>query len=241
MTQSPKNVEVFTKQYKIPKRIAIVLDGNRRYAKKLGLRPWLGHEFGVKKLNQFLEWCQELGIKELTLYSFSTENFKRNKTEIDFLFNIFKKEFNNMEYRRDIFENRIRINVIGRLEMFPKGIRKAMLDIMEKTKNHRNFTVNFAMAYGGRQEIVDAFRKIIKSKIKPNQINEKLIANNLYLKSEPDLVIRPGGEIRTSNFLTWQSVYSEWIFIDKLWPEFTKQDLIKCIEEFNKRERRFGE
>ncbi|MBI3026489.1 di-trans,poly-cis-decaprenylcistransferase, partial [Candidatus Woesearchaeota archaeon] len=141
----------------------------------------------------------------------------------------------------DIFENRIRINVIGRLEMFPKGIRKAMLDIMEKTKNHRNFTVNFAMAYGGRQEIVDAFRKIIKSKIKPNQINEKLIANNLYLKSEPDLVIRPGGEIRTSNFLTWQSVYSEWIFIDKLWPEFTKQDLIKCIEEFNKRERRFGE
>ncbi|MBI3027080.1 di-trans,poly-cis-decaprenylcistransferase, partial [Candidatus Woesearchaeota archaeon] len=128
------------------KRIAIVLDGNRRYAKKLGLRPWLGHEFGVKKLNQFLEWCQELGIKELTLYSFSTENFKRNKTEIDFLFNIFKKEFNNMEYRRDIFENRIRINVIGRLEMFPKGIRKAMLDIMEKTKNHRNFTVNFAMA-----------------------------------------------------------------------------------------------
>lgn len=228
---------------KVPRHVAIILDGNRRFAKKLGLQPWKGHEYGVKKLNQFLEWCQELGIKELTLYSFSAENFNRTKQEKDFLFNIFKKEFNNMRHRKDIFENKIRINVIGRLSMFPKDIRQSMLEIMEKTKKHKNFIVNFAMAYGGRQEIVDAFKKIIKKskKLNPNQINEKLVTQNLYLASEPDLVIRPGGETRTSNFLTWQSAYSEWFFLKKLWPEFTKQDLIDCIEDFNKRERRFGE
>mgnify|MGYP001618367653 FL=1 len=148
-----------------------------------------------------------------------------------------------MMHKQDIFKNKIKINIIGRVDMFPKDIRKAMLDIMKKTKNHKNFIVNFAMAYGGRQEIVDAFKKIIKKskKLKPNQINERLITKNLYLQSEPDLVIRPGGEVRTSNFLTWQSVYSEFVFLDKLWPEFTKEDLTNCIEEFNKRERRFGE
>ena len=229
---------------KVPKHVAIILDGNRRYAKKLGLQPWKGHEYGVKKLNQFLEWCQELGIRELTLYAFSTENFKRTKTEKNFLFNIFKQEFSNMKHRKDIFENKIRINVIGRLRMFPNDIQKSIKEIMEKTKNHNNFIVNFAMAYGGRQEIVDSVKKIaqlIKSnKISPSSINENTITKNLYLPRGPDLVIRPGGELRTSNFLTWQSVYSEWFFIDKLWPEFTKEDLIKCIKEFNKRKRRFG-
>lgn len=227
---------------KVPQHIGIILDGNRRYAKKIGVQPWKGHEFGIKKLEQLLNWCRELGVKELTLYSFSTENFNRAKTEKDFLFKLFKREFNNMKHRDDIFKNKVRINVIGRLNMFPKGIRKEMYGIMEKTRKHKRFTVNFAMAYGGRQEIVDAFKKIIKNskKLKPSQINEKVITRNLYLKSEPDLVIRPGGETRTSNFLTWQSVYSEWAFIKKLWPEFTKRDLIACIEEFSKRERRFG-
>ena len=224
------------------KHIAIILVGNRRYAKKLGLQPWKGHEFGLKKLEELLEWCRELGVKELTLYSFSTENFNRSKAEKDFLFGIFKREFKNMKYKENIFKNKVRINVIGKLGMFPKDIRKSMLDIIDKTKNHKNFIVNFAMAYGGRQEVIDAFKKIISNskKLRPSQINENLITDNLYLKSEPDLVIRPGGEIRTSNFLTWQSVYSEWIFVNKLWPEFTKEDLLNCIEEFNGRERRFG-
>ena len=232
------------KQYNVPKRIAIVLDGNRRYAKKMGLKPWGGHEFGIKKLEQLMEWCRELKIKELTLYSFSTENFRRTKAEKNFLFRIFKHEFNNMKYRKDIFKNKIRINVIGRLNMFPKGIRKAMLDIMEKTKKHKKFIVNFALAYGGRQEITDAVKKIAenvkKGKIHINKIDENLIGKNLYIKSEPDLLIRPGGEKRLSNFLMWQSTYSEIFFIDKLWPEFTKEDLVNCIEEFKKRDRRFG-
>ena len=217
--------------FKTPKHIAIILDGNRRYAKRLGMQPWKGHEFGIKKLEQLLEWCRDFGIKELTLYSFSTENFKRSRKEKDFLFNMFKKEFKSMRYRKDIFKNKVRVNVIGRIDMFPKIIRKSMNDIMKKTKRHNGFIVNFAMAYGGRQEITNAI-KIIATDLKNNRIkikdiNEKLISKNLYLKSEPELVIRPGGEVRTSNFLTWQSVYSEWIFVKKLWPEFTKRDLAK--------------
>lgn len=229
---------------KSPRKIAIVLDGNRRYAKKLGLQPWKGHEFGLRKLEKLFDWCQELGIKELTLYSFSTENFIRAKREINYIFSLFRQEFGKMKQKNGIFKNKIKVNVIGRLNMFPADIRKSMLEVVEKTKNHNSFIVNFAMAYGGRQEITDAVKKIAenvkKGKIMVEDINEKLISNNLYLKSEPDLVIRTGGEKRISNFLLWQSSYSEFFFIDKLWPEFTKQDLIKCIWEFNKRERRFG-
>ena len=227
---------------KVPKKIAIILDGNRRFAKKIGLQPWKGHEYGMKKLEELFGWCLELGIKELTLYSFSTENFNRAKNEIDFLFGLFKKKFDEIRKGRDIFKNEVRVNVIGRSYMFPKDIQKAMAEVAEKTKNNRKLTVNFALAYGGRQEIVDSFKRIIKNNpnINPDKINEMLITQNLYLQSEPDMVIRPGGEIRTSNFLTWQSVYSEWIFIDKFWPEFTKKDLIECIEEFNRRERRYG-
>ena len=229
---------------KIPKHIAIVLDGNRRYAKKLGLQSLKGHEFGLKKLGDLFKWCQELGIKELTLYTFSTENFSRTKREIDYLFGLFRNEVENIKEKKGVFKEGIRFNFIGRINMFPKAMKKSMLDIMAKTKKYNKFIVNFAMAYGGRQEITDAVRNIAKDvekgRINPESVNENLITKNLYLKSEPDLVIRPGGEIRTSNFLTWQSVYSELIFLDKLWPEFTKEDLIKCIEEFNKRERRFG-
>ena len=227
----------------VPNHIGIILDGNRRYAKKLGLQSLKGHEFGLKKLGDLFKWCQELGVKELTLYTFSTENFNRTKREIDYLFGLFTNEVENIKKKKGVFNVGIKFNFIGRIGMFPKAMYKSMLDIMSKTKKYNKFIVNFAMAYGGRQEITDAFRKIIKNskKLKPRDINERLITQNLYLQSEPDLVIRPGGEIRTSNFLTWQSVYSEWVFMDKLWPEFTRKDLIKCIEEFNKRERRFGE
>ncbi len=229
---------------KIPKHIAIILDGNRRYAKRLGLKPWKGHETGVQKLEELFKWCKELGVKELTLYAFSTENFNRTKQEIDFLFGLFKKKFDEIKENKDIFRNDIKVKVIGRAGMFPKDMQKAMIEAEKKTKNNKKLTVNFALAYGGRQEIADAIKNIAKDvkkgRIDPDEIDEGLIMGNLYLKSEPDLVIRPGGEIRTSNFLTWQSVYSEWIFVKKLWPEFTKQDLVQCIDEFNRRKRRFG-
>lgn len=229
---------------KVPKNIAIILDGNRRFAKKLGLQPWKGHEYGLRKLEELFGWCIELGVRELTLYCFSTENFKRSKKEIDYLFGLFWNEFWKMKSGQGIFKDKVKVNVIGRMNMFSKKMRDAMIEAMEKTKKNKALVVNFALAYGGRQEIIDAVKKIAenvkKGKIKVSDINEELVTNNLYLKSEPDIVIRPSGEIRTSNFLTWQSTYSEWFFIKKLWPEFTKQDLINCIEELNKRERRFG-
>ncbi|HLC61365.1 MAG TPA: polyprenyl diphosphate synthase [Candidatus Nanoarchaeia archaeon] len=227
---------------KVPKHVGLILDGNRRFAKKLGLQPWKGHEFGIKKIEELLKWCLELGVKELTLYSFSMENFNRNEQEIKFLFNLFKNKFKQMKNDNKIIKKGIRINLIGRIEMFPADIRKAMLEVAKKTKKNKKLIVNFALAYGGRQEIIDSFKKVLESnpKIRLSEIDEGLITKNLYLQSEPDLVIRPGGENRTSNFLTWQSVYSEWIFIDKLWPEFTKKDFECCLAEFDKRERRFG-
>ena len=208
------------------------------------MQLWKGHEFGAQKLDELFGWCIGLGIKELTLYCFSTENFRRAKKEVEYLFNLFWKEFEKMKQGRGVFKDKVKVNVIGRISMFSRKMQESMLEAMKTTKKNKALLVNFAMAYGGRQEITDAVNKIIKdiksNKINSKKINENTITNYLYLKSEPDLVIRSGGEIRTSNFLTWQSVYSEFVFIDKLWPEFTKKDLIKCIEEFNKRERRFG-
>ncbi|MBS3104983.1 di-trans,poly-cis-decaprenylcistransferase [Candidatus Woesearchaeota archaeon] len=224
----------------IPRHISIILDGNRRYAKKLGLQLWKGHGFGLRKLEELLSWCIELGIKEVTLYCFSTENFKRSKKEIDYLFGLFWKEFEKMKKGEGVFKDKVKVNVVGRMSMFSGKMQKAMLEAMQKTRKNRVLVVNFAMAYGGRQEIIDAFKKIIKAKTKPNQINEDLITKNLYLKSEPDLVIRTGGEKRMSNFLLWQSSYAELFFLEKLWPEFTKEDLVNIIKEFNQRQRRFG-
>lgn len=229
---------------KNPKSIAIILDGNRRYSRKLGLNPWQGHAYGTKKVEELLEWCKELGIKELTLYSFSNENFNRSKKEVHFLMNLFRKQIKRLKDDERLQENKLKVNFIGRLNMFPKDIQKAMKEVMEKTKRNNGFKVNFAMGYGGRQEIVDSLKSIIKKiknkKIRERDIDEKIISENLYLSSEPDILIRPGGEKRISNFLLYQMSYTELFFIDKLWPEFTKKDLIKIINEFKERGRRFG-
>lgn len=218
--------------------IAIILDGNRRYAKKIGRPSAYGHQKGFDKIKDLLQWSIDLGIKEVTLYCFSTENFKRDKKEVDYLFSLFRKQFENFSKEDVIHKNKVRINVIGRLSMFPKDMQAKMKEIMQKTKKYDKYKLNFALAYGGRAELVDAVKKIISKKIK--KIDEKTILNNLYLKEEPDLLIRPGGEKRISNFLIYQMAYSEMIFIDKMWPEFSKKDLKKCIKEYGKRERREG-
>ena len=228
-----------------PKHIAIILDGNRRFAKKQGLEVWKGHSFGAKKVEDLLKWCRELGIKELTLYSFSMDNFKRPEREKKAIFGLFRKNFEKLEKDDRLMKNGIKVRFIGRLQMFPKEIGECMQRLMEKTNENERFKVNFAMAYSGKAEITDSVRKII-NKINSKEINienvdEDLIKNNLYLSSEPDIFIRPGGEKRMSDFLLWQSSYSELIFLEKLWPEFTKEDLIWCIGEFKRRERRFGE
>jgi tritrans,polycis-undecaprenyl-diphosphate synthase [geranylgeranyl-diphosphate specific] len=228
----------------VPKHIGIILDGNRRFAKKLMIKPWKGHEWGAKKVEALLDWAAELGIKELTLYSFSMQNMNRPKEEFDFLMKIFEKEFARLENDERLAKEGIRINFIGRIHLFPKHIYECCMRIMEKTKHHSNYIINFAMAYGGREEVIDAVMKLSEDvkegRLDPERINEDIFQNYLYTPDEPDLIIRTGGDHRTSNFLIWQSNYSEWFFLEKTWPEFEKEDLVKVIDKFNNRERRFG-
>lgn len=227
-----------------PRHVAIILDGNRRFARRITAKPWKGHELGAEKVGKLLRWCAELGVKELTLYAFSIDNFHRPKAEFDFLMKLLKESFDEIRKNKEIHEKRLRINFLGRIEMFPAEVTKSMKDLMEATKDYDGYVVNFCMAYGGRQEIVDAARKLIadleKGKIKASEINEDTFKNYLYMADEPDMIIRTGGEKRTSNFLVYQGIYSEWFYLEKMWPEFEKQDLIECIDEFRKRERRFG-
>jgi len=223
-----------------PKHIAIILDGNRRFAKKLMLEPWKGHEYGKEKVEKLLDYAKDLGIKEITLYCLSCENIKsRPKNELVYLFRIFKEAFKTIS-KEKIEKNRIKIRFIGNLHLLPQDLREECKKLEKATINNSNFIVNFAIAYGGRQEIIDAVKSIIKNKIKPEELTEEIFEKNLLLSSEPDMIIRTGGEKRTSNFLPWQSTYSEWFFLDKFWPEFDKKDLIECIEEFKARKRNYG-
>jgi tritrans,polycis-undecaprenyl-diphosphate synthase [geranylgeranyl-diphosphate specific] len=224
--------------------VGIILDGNRRFAKRLMLQPWKGHEWGAGKVEKLFDWCRELGISELTLYTFSMQNFNRPKEEFDYLMKLFLDFFRDDKILRKIHDNRVHVNFIGRINLFPKEINSAMCDLMEATKDYSGHFVNFAMAYGGREEIVDAIKKIGKKiesgEIKDKDITEELVEKNLYTDRSPDLIIRTGGDQRTSNFLIWQSNYSEWFFVEKTWPEFEKDDLMRCVQEFSNRERRFG-
>ena len=227
---------------KVPKHIGIILDGNRRFAKRLMLKPYKGHEYGAEKIEKLLEWCKELGIKEITLYCFSIENFNRPKNEFEYLMNLFKEEFTKLKDDPRIKD--IKVNFIGRLNMFPKNVRDSMNVLIENTKSNKPYTINFAMAYGGRAEVIDATRKIAEQvkngKLDVDKINEEVFEKNLYTASEPDLIIRTSGEKRTSGFLIYQGAYAELIFIDKMWPEFEKEDFINAIKEYSNRQRRFG-
>ena len=219
--------------------IGMVMDGNRRYARKLLKEPWKGHDSGAEKVEKLFDWCKELGVTELTLYAFSLQNFQRDKKEIDYLMNLFCKFFESEKIRDKIKNNKIRINFIGRTHLLPQKVQLIIKRLKTETKDNTDFTANFAMAYGGREEIVDGVNKILKEG-KVKEVDEKIFSRYLQLQSEPDLIIRTGGERRTSNFLIWQSWYSEWFFVDKYWPEFEKEDLMKVLAEFNKRERRYG-
>ena len=219
--------------------LGIILDGNRRYATKKLKEPWNGHETGAEKVEQLFDWCQQLEITELTLYIFSLQNFQRDKKEVEYLMDLFCKFFTDRRIKDKIQANQIRINFIGRIHLLSEKVQKIISALKEETKNYEKFTVNFAMAYGGREEIVDGINKILKEN-KLKKVDEKILSQYLYLQHEPDAIIRTGGERRTSNFLIWQSWYSEWFFLDKLWPEFQKEDLVKVVQEFSQRERRFG-
>ncbi len=226
----------------LPRHIGFILDGNRRFAKRIMLKPWKGHEWGYEKTREVLQWCRELHIPEVTLYAFSIENFDRPKEEFEYLMQLFQKAYTN--FKTDPQFASVKINFIGRLSMFPKDVQDAMYNLMDATKGNTPYVVNIAMAYGGRAEIIDATKKIAEKikegKLDVQQINEEVFAKNLYLNSDPDLIIRTSGEQRLSGFLLYQGSYAEISFVDKLWPEFAKEDLIACINDYAQRERRFG-
>ena len=217
--------------------IGIILDGNRRFAKKKNKDIGKGHEEGARRVEDLLNWCKEMDIKQITLYCFSIENFNRSEKEVKFLMNLFQKEFERIKKDKRIKENKIKIRFIGDKTRLNKNLQKTMKSLEEKTEKNDNYIINFAVAYGGRQEIIYAVKKLVKER---KEITEENIKNCLYLADSPDLIIRTGGEKRTSNFLPWQSTYSEWFFLDKMWPEMTKEDLEKVINEFKNRKRRFG-
>lgn len=217
--------------------LAIIIDGNRRYAKQKSLEVWKGHDYGAENVEKAIEWCAELKIKELTFYALSMENLNREKKEVDALLNLMRKFLKKIKTDDRIKKNEVKIRFVGRLHLLPTDIQKLAQDAEEHTKNYSNIIVNFCIAYGGRQEMVDALSHVIKNNLPSTEEN---IQKNLYLQSEPDLIIRTGGHTRTSNFLIWQAAYSEWIFLPKLWPEFTKEDLLSCIEKFKSMQRNFG-
>ncbi|MCK5062386.1 MAG: di-trans,poly-cis-decaprenylcistransferase [Candidatus Aenigmarchaeota archaeon] len=228
----------------IPKHIGIIMDGNRRFAKRLALQPWKGHKWGAKKVRTVMEWSKKAGIREITLYTLSLDNYNRPEKEFNMLMKIFEKELTDEEFRKDIHNNKIKINFIGHTEILPENIQKSIAEITDTTKDYKNFTANFAIAYGGRKEITDAVKEIAllakEGKIEIDSIDADILSKHLSLKSEPDMIIRTGGEKRLSDFMIWQSAYSELFFTDTLWPELEEKEFIKYIEEFSKRKRRYG-
>ncbi|MCS7126074.1 MAG: polyprenyl diphosphate synthase [Aigarchaeota archaeon] len=236
------------KKGEIPSHIALILDGNRRWAIEKGYVPWEGHRFGAEKVDELLNWCLELGVKIVTLYVFSTENFKRPEKELSELFKLLEEKA--QQYIKDsrIHKNRVKIKVIGRKNMLPEHLNDILQKLEEATMNYDNFFVNIAIAYGGRAEIVDATKniaqKVLRGVLRLEDIDEKIIEKHLYTadlpKNEPDLIIRTSGEERISNFLLWQCAYSELVFLDVYWPEFRKIDLMRAIRIYQKRKRRFG-
>lgn len=228
----------------VPKHIAIIMDGNRRWAREKGKETSEGHKAGAENLEKIASYCNKIGIKYLTVYAFSTENWKRSKEEVSALMILLKNYLK--KFSKNANKENIRIKVLGDIEILEPGLKKSIKDAIEKTKNGTGLTVNIAFNYGGRAEIVNATKKIVEkvlnNDITIDDINENLISENLYTQNQPDpdLLIRPGGELRTSNFLPWQLVYSEFYFSDKYWPDFDEEDLLDAIQTFNKRNRKFG-
>lgn len=222
------------------KHIAIIMDGNRRWANEHNLPSAAGHKKGVTSLRNVVRACNELGIKYLTVYAFSTENWKRSKDEVDFLMDLvavtLKNELDDMD------QEGVKISFIGDSSRLSKKLQKVTADAQIKTKNNKGVNLQIALNYGSRDEIVHAVKSIIDENIKSENIDEKVISEHLFTKDipDPDILIRTGGEKRISNYLLWQIAYSEVIVVDEYWPEFDKCSLSKCIEEFERRQRRYG-
>ena len=231
-----------------PEHIAIILDGNRRWANNQELNPWLGHKKGAETVEQLLDWSHMLGVKYVTLYMFSTENFRRSSGEVDQIMKIADEKFRKLLTDDRIHKNKVHVKVIGRINLLPKNLQELIANVEKATANYDNYFWNFAFAYGGRAEIVDA-AKTIAEKVKNGEIEiddvtestfEKYLYTSHMTKADPDMIIRTSGEERLSGFLLWQAAYSELLFLDVYWPDFRFIDLLRAIRTFQNRKRRFG-
>ena len=222
--------------------IAIIMDGNGRWAKNKGLPRTAGHKEGVKRVRDIAIHANDIGIKCLTLYAFSTENWKRSKKEVNYIMSLPKVFFKS--YLKELMENNIKIKMIGEMDNIPDNAKSVFLKAIEETKNNTGMILNFAVNYGGRDEIIRACKSFANDKLNDNnlELDEESFKDYLYTKDLPevDMMIRTSNEIRISNFLLFQLAYSEMFFVDVLWPDFSNEDLDKCIKEYQKRKRKFG-
>ena len=231
-----------------PEHIGVILDGNRRWASARDMIPWEGHREGADKIKNFLDWCIDLGIKTITLYVFSTENFQRSEREVEEIMKLAEENLKEILGSEVIHKNRVCVRAIGRINLLPQRIQQLIHEVEEMTRDYDRFYLNLALAYGGRAEIVDAARKlgskIERGELRPDDIDEAVFQKHLYTsylpQQDPDLIIRTSGEARLSGFLLWQSAYSELFFVDVYWPEFREIELLRAIRGFQQRHRKFG-
>jgi len=230
----------------VPQHLAIIMDGNRRYANEQGMPAVEGHIKGKDKLEEVTEWCLELGVKILTVYAFSTENKKRTEDEVNMLYRLFEESFLKVLTDERVHREHIRIRVIGKRDFLPESLREAINKAEKSTENYDSYFFNIAVAYGGREEILEAIKEIAgevrDGKIEPADITEELFSQHLYTAElpDPDLILRTSGEVRISNFLLWQMAYSELYFTDVYWPGFRKIDFLRAVRSYQMRKRRFG-
>ena len=228
----------------IPNHVAIIMDGNRRWAKEKGIDYRLGHKEGAKTLEKIVRYAKKVGIKYITVYAFSTENWKRSEEEVGALMFLLKTYLDDYGKRAD--SENIKVKVLGDITVLSDGLQKSIRKCEDRTKDNDGITFCIGINYGGRDELIHAIKNIAndkkKKKININDIDETIVANNLYTAGipDPDLVIRTSGELRTSNFLPWQIVYSEFLFLDKYWPDFSEEDIDNAIVVYQKRNRKFG-
>ncbi len=226
----------------IPHHIVLFPDGNRRWARERGLPTLKGHWQGLKNVIEFSKWCKNRGVKILTVFGFSTENWKRVEKEINYLMKLFEKYLLSKKNIAKFQRDGIRVKIIGQKERLPASLQKAITSVENLTKNNKNLQLNLAISYGGRWDILQAVQKLVRKKISAEKITEDLITQNLSTAGflEPNLIIRAGGEQRFSNFILWQAAYAELYFCSKYWPAFTENDLDQALKEYSHRQRRFG-
>jgi tritrans,polycis-undecaprenyl-diphosphate synthase [geranylgeranyl-diphosphate specific] len=233
----------------MPQHLALILDGNRRWARMRGLSTAQAYRYGADKVEELLRWCLDLGIRVVTLYVLSVENImRRPPEELEDLYNVLLEKVERFLAEELVWKEKVRFKIIGRLNYLPPKVAESLLKLEEATKGHDRFHLNIAVAYGGRAEIVDAVKKLLKQvmrgEIHPDEVDEQVIEKNLYTnglpKPDPDLVIRTSGEERISNFLLWQIAYSELVFLDVYWPAFRRIDLLRAIRTYQQRVRRYG-